>query len=47
MPGKPAGALVMKSENGLTSLSVNDRSGHAFEDNEGYFEIDMELQEQH
>jgi hypothetical protein len=44
MPDKPAGAPVMKSENGRTWFSVNDRSGNAFGDNEGYFEIDVELE---
>jgi hypothetical protein len=40
-PQKPAGALVGRNLNGSTSFSVNDRTGDAFKDNEGFFEFDV------
>lgn len=38
----PAGALVMKSENGRTWFSVNGRDA-TFKDNQGFYEFDTEL----
>ncbi len=42
VPDQPAGALVMRTNDGRTYFSVNDRSG-SFGDNEGFFEFDVEL----
>jgi hypothetical protein len=39
-PDAQAGALVVKTRNGRTYFSVNDR---AFADNEGYFEFEVVL----
>ena len=41
-PEKPPGSLIVKTSEGRTKFSVNDRSG-AFRDNEGYFEFDAEI----
>ena len=40
----PAGALIMKTREGHTSFSVNGRSGAAFQDNEGFYEFDLQIQ---
>jgi hypothetical protein len=40
---KPAGALIMRTRDGLISFSVNGRSGIAFKDNEGFYEFDVEI----
>ena len=42
-PESPAGALIWKARQGWTYFSINDRSGAAFHDNEGYFEFDVQL----
>jgi hypothetical protein len=41
VPGAPAGSLVIKTNGGRTYFSVNDRSGAAFRNHEGYFEFDV------
>ena len=38
---KPAGSLIIKTEKGRTWFSINDAS---FDDNEGYFEFEVEMQ---
>jgi hypothetical protein len=38
----PAGALIMKSQDGRTWFSVNGR-GTAFKDNEGFYKFDLEI----
>lgn len=40
-PQKPAGALIARNLNGSTWFTVNDRTGAAFKDNEGFFEFDV------
>jgi hypothetical protein len=39
---EPAGALIMRTREGHTWLSVNGRSGLGFENNEGFYEFDLE-----
>ena len=39
----PAGALILKTREEYTWLSVNGRSGAAFKDNEGFYEFDLEI----
>jgi hypothetical protein len=39
----PAGALIMKTREEHTWLSVNGRSGVSFKDNEGFYEFDLEI----
>jgi len=39
----PAGALIMRTRDGRTWFSVNGRSGDAFQDNEGFYEFDVEI----
>jgi len=41
--GSPAGALIMRTRDGRTWFSVNGRSGAAFQDNEGFYEFDVEI----
>lgn len=41
-PGKKRGAIVTRTRDGKTQFSINDRAG-AFNDNEGYFEFDVDL----
>ena len=43
-PGEKAGALISEQRGGRTYFSVNDRSGAGFNENEGYFEFDVEVQ---
>ena len=43
-PQQDAGSLVMRTRQGRTYFSVNDRSGDSFHDNVGYFEFDVVLQ---
>jgi hypothetical protein len=38
-----AGALIMKTREGLTWFSLNGRSGSSFKDNEGFYEFDVEI----
>jgi hypothetical protein len=40
-PAEAAGALIFKTTGGRTYFSVNDRSGGAFQNHEGYFEFDV------
>lgn len=40
---RPAGALIMKTDDGRTWFSVNGRTGGAFKDNEGFYEFDLEV----
>ncbi|HEX4164475.1 MAG TPA: L-type lectin-domain containing protein [Bryobacteraceae bacterium] len=40
---KAGGALIMKTRDERTWFSVNDRSGTGFQDNEGFFEFDLEF----
>jgi len=42
-PGEKAGALISEQRGGRTYFSVNDRSGAGFNENEGYFEFDVEV----
>jgi hypothetical protein len=42
-PDQPAGALVVKTAGDRTYFSVNDRSGAAFQQHEGYFEFDVTI----
>jgi hypothetical protein len=39
-----AGALISRTKDGRTWFSVDDRTGR-FEDNEGYFEFEVQLQQ--
>jgi Legume lectin domain len=43
-PDARAGALVVKTRDGRSYFSVNDRTGRGFADNEGYFEFEVVLQ---
>jgi hypothetical protein len=38
-----AGALIMKTREGHTWFSVNGHSGIGFQDNEGFYEFDLEI----
>ena len=38
---RPAGSLLVRTLNGRTWFTVNDRMGEGFKDNEGYFEFDV------
>lgn len=44
IPDAPLGALVMKTQEGRTWLSVNGRSDVSFKENEGFYEFDLESQ---
>ncbi len=39
----PAGALIMRTREGQTWLSVNGRAGSAFKNNEGFYEFNLEI----
>lgn len=39
----PAGALIMRTREGITWFSVNGRSGVGFKNNEGFYEFDLEI----
>jgi len=39
----PAGALIMRTQNGHTRFSVNGRGGASFKDNEGFYEFDLKM----
>ncbi len=39
----PGGALIMRTQDGYTSFSVNGRSGVGFKTNEGFYEFDLEI----
>jgi len=39
----PAGALIVKTREGRTWLSVNGHSRDRFKDNEGFYEFDLEI----
>ena len=40
-PSEPPGALIVKISEGYAWFSVNDRSGHAFQSHDGFFEFDV------
>lgn len=40
---KPAGALIIRTREGRTWLSVNGRGASAFKANEGFYEFDLDL----
>lgn len=42
-PDEPAGALIIRTRDGRAWFSVNDRTGTAFRDNEGFFEFDVQV----
>jgi len=42
-PNEAAGALISTTRGGRTYFSVNDRSGAAFQDHEGYFEFNVTI----
>ena len=44
VPHAPAGSLVLKTGSGRTYFSVNDRSGTAFQNHDGFFEFDVSIQ---
>jgi hypothetical protein len=39
----PAGALIMRTREGHTWLSVNGRAGSAFKSNQGFYEFNLEI----
>jgi len=42
-PDEPAGALISRTRGGRTYFSVNDRSGAAFTNHQGYFEFNVTI----
>jgi Legume lectin domain len=42
-PGAPAGALIQRTREDRIWFSVNHRAGAGFQDNEGFFEFDVEI----
>jgi Legume lectin domain len=42
-PSAPAGALILRTREGRTWFSVNHRANTSVNDNEGFFEFDVEL----
>jgi hypothetical protein len=43
-PHERPGALVTRNSNGRTWFSVNDHSGPAFQNHDGFFEFDVSVQ---
>src|SRR6185437_8757961 len=41
----PAGALISRTGQGATLFSVNGRAGAGFNDNEGFYEFDVQVKE--